>query len=66
MSTPRRDEARHSRRIDGDVHVGSMGADVPLVPGSTTPAGAASIARQMRRVLDEVRRDARHETKSRR
>jgi hypothetical protein len=43
-----------------------MGADVRLVPGSTTPAGAASITRQMRRVLDEVRRDVRNEAKGRR
>lgn len=61
----RRTHDRRSRRIDGDVHVGTMGADVRLVPGSTTPTGAASITRQMRRVLDEVRRDVRSETKSR-
>jgi hypothetical protein len=47
------------RRIDGDVHVGTMAADVPLVPGSTTPAGAGAIERQRRRVLALVRQDIR-------
>lgn len=62
----RRSPHRPSRRTEGDVHVGTMGADVRLVPGSTTPTGAASITRQMRRVLDEVRRDVRNESKGRR
>jgi hypothetical protein len=56
--TARRGDERPSRRIDGDVHVGTMGADIRLVPGSTTPAGAKAIARQMQRVLDQVRGDA--------
>jgi hypothetical protein len=34
-----------------------MAADIPVVPGSTTPTGAAAIRRQMRRVLARVRRD---------
>ena len=47
----------HRRLIEGDVHVGSMGADVALVPGSTTHAGATGIERQMRRALARVRRN---------
>jgi hypothetical protein len=52
-----KDRDRRSRRIDGDVHVGTMAADVALVPGSTTAAGAAAIARQRRQVLARVRHD---------
>jgi hypothetical protein len=53
-----RHTARHRghRSIEGDVHVGTMSADVPLVPGSTTPTGAAAIEREARRVLARVRR----------
>jgi len=42
--------------MEGDVHVGTMGADIPLVPGSTTPEGAAAVEREARRVLARVRR----------
>jgi hypothetical protein len=48
---------RSSRLIEGDVHVGTMSADVPLVPGSTTTQGAAAIRRQMRRALARVQHD---------
>jgi hypothetical protein len=48
---------RSTRLTEGDVHVGSMAGDVPLVPGSTTQKGSAAIARQMRRVLARVHRD---------
>jgi hypothetical protein len=58
---------RSTRRIEGDLHIGTMAADIPLVPGSTTPAGAAAIERQMRRVLARVQRDvARSEDERRR
>jgi hypothetical protein len=55
--TVRRSVREHRRLIEGDVHVGSMGADIPLVPGSTTRAGASGIERQMRRVLALVHHD---------
>jgi len=48
---------RSSRLIEGDVHVGTMSADVALVPGSTTAQSAAAIQRQMRRTLARVQRD---------
>jgi hypothetical protein len=48
---------RSERLIEGDVHVGTMAADVLLVPGSTSRQGAAAIERQMRRVLARVRDD---------
>jgi hypothetical protein len=48
---------RSTRRIEGDLHIGTMAADVPVVPGSTTHTGAAAIERQMRRVLAQVQRD---------
>lgn len=39
------------------MHVGTMAADVALVPGSTNRRGAEAIERQMRRVLARVRKD---------
>lgn len=49
------------RRIEGDVHVGSMAADVRLVPGtgSAKVKSEKAIAEVMRDVLDRVRRSIR-------
>lgn len=49
------------RRIEGDVHVGTMAADVRLVPGtgSAKVKGEKAIAEVMRDVLDRVRRSIR-------
>jgi hypothetical protein len=49
------------RRIEGDVHVGSMAADVRLVPGtgSARVKSEKAIAEVMRDVLDRVRRSIR-------
>ena len=49
------------RRIEGDVHIGSMAADVPLVPGtgSARVKSEKAIAEVMRDVLDRVRRSIR-------
>jgi hypothetical protein len=49
------------RRIDGDVHVGSMAADVRLVPGtgSARVKSEKAITDVMRDVLDRVRRSIR-------
>lgn len=49
------------RRIEGDVHVGTMAADVQLVPGtgSSKVKGEKAIAEAMRDVLDRVRRSIR-------
>jgi hypothetical protein len=47
------------RRIEGDVHVGTMAADVRLVPGTGSVKGEKAIADVMRDVLDRVRRSIR-------
>jgi hypothetical protein len=49
------------RRIEGDVHVGSMAADVRLVPGtgSAKVKSEKAITDVMRDVLDRVRRSIR-------
>jgi hypothetical protein len=49
------------RRIEGDVHVGTMAADVRLVPGtgSSKNKGEKAITEVMRDVLDRVRRSIR-------
>ena len=53
--------AEWRRRIEGDVHVGTMAADVRLVPGtgSAKVKGEKAIAEVMRDVLDRVRRSIR-------
>lgn len=43
------------RRVDGDMHVGSMAADVRPVPGSGTSIGEKRIAVVMSDALDRVR-----------
>ena len=55
------------RRIEGDVHVGSMAADVRLVPGtgSVKVKGDKAITEVMRDVLDRVRRSIRERSGSR-
>jgi hypothetical protein len=55
------------RRIEGDVHVGSMAADVRLVPGtgSVKVKGEKAITDVMRDVLDRVRRSIRERGRSR-
>jgi hypothetical protein len=47
------------RKIDGDVHVSSMAADVRLVPGTGSVNGEKAVASAMRDVLDRVRRSIR-------
>jgi hypothetical protein len=49
------------RSVEGDVHVGSMAADVRLVPGtgSVKVKGDKAITDVMRDVLDRVRRSIR-------
>jgi hypothetical protein len=47
------------RRIEGDVHVGTMAADVRLVPGTGSARGEKAVTDVMRDVLDRVRRSIR-------
>jgi hypothetical protein len=56
------------RRIEGDVHVGTMAADVRLVPGtgSGKVKGEKAITDVMHDVLDRVRRSIRERSGRRR
>lgn len=47
------------RKVEGDVHVGTMAGDVRRVPGSGTENGDKAIADVMRDVLERVRRSIR-------
>jgi hypothetical protein len=55
------------RRIEGDVHVGTMAADVRLVPGtgSAKVRSEKAITDVMRDVLDRVRRSIRERSPKR-
>jgi hypothetical protein len=64
---PHDDRVRHAtqsgtHKIEGDVHVGTMAADVARVPGSTSPQSAADIKTALRMVLARVRRDIERRT----
>jgi hypothetical protein len=59
-------KAMTQRKIQGDVHVGTMAGDVRRVPGSGTENGDKALAAYMRDVLDRVRRSIRERTRSRR
>ncbi|MGH9210821.1 MAG: hypothetical protein ACRD2C_09080 [Acidimicrobiales bacterium] len=54
------------RRIQGDVHVGTMAGDVRRVPGSGTENGDKALADFMRDVLERVRRSIRERASARR
>lgn len=47
------------RKIDGDVHIGSMAGDVAAVPGCRTVQGRRAVADAMDQVLRDVRRHIR-------
>jgi hypothetical protein len=52
------------RRIEGDVHVGTMAADIRLVPGTGAAKGEKAVTDVMRDVLDRVRRSIRERGRS--